>query len=281
MDPPMGASSKGDFRLDFDRRVRLEFYGSKISSDGGLLLFRERDETLGLHDLAWRSLRDTRRGKNGVHNFTGPLRQSTFGRRAGYRDVNDADRLARDPVMRQFVGGRAALGHAASTSQMTRFETDILASTYNRAALADLPGQWIDTMHEAQPPKWISLDMDSSVRPRLLSNPYRHPRAQAPAEACMTGSSAKPRGKRFLHCVLNTFRWVKTHQKLENRACRTVNIDDLGTDTAVTVENAYENAQARARQHHLGNIGSMSQSLNGSDSLSESRGDHGHELRAC
>lgn len=208
LDHPTGAGSKGDFRLVFDSRVRLEFHGSKISSDGRLLLFRKWDETLGLHDLAGRSLRDTRTGKNGVHNFAGLLRRPTFGRRAGYRDVNDADRLARDPVMRQFVGGRAALGHAASTSQMARFETDILASTYNRAALADLPGQWIDTMHEAQPPKWISLDMDSSVRPRLLSNPYRHPRAQAPAEACMTGSSAKPRGKRFLRCVLNTFRWV-------------------------------------------------------------------------
>ena len=48
---------------------------------------------------------------------------------------------------------------AASTSQMARFETDVLASTHNREALADLPGQWIVAMHDAQPPKWITLDM--------------------------------------------------------------------------------------------------------------------------
>ena len=43
---PSGAGSEGVLRVDFDPRVRLEFHGSKISSDGGLLLFRELDETL-------------------------------------------------------------------------------------------------------------------------------------------------------------------------------------------------------------------------------------------
>ena len=60
LDHPTGAGSEGAFRLGFDPRVRLEFHGSKISSDGGLLLFRELDETLGLHNLVGRSLQDTR-----------------------------------------------------------------------------------------------------------------------------------------------------------------------------------------------------------------------------
>ena len=76
LDHPTGAGSNGDIRVDFDPRVRLKFHGSKISSDGGLLLFRELDETLGLHDMAGCSLQDTRTGKNGVHNFVGLLRAS-------------------------------------------------------------------------------------------------------------------------------------------------------------------------------------------------------------
>jgi hypothetical protein len=56
MDHPEGADETGDVRLGFDRRVRLEFHGSKISSDGGLLLFRELDEVPGLHDIAGRFL---------------------------------------------------------------------------------------------------------------------------------------------------------------------------------------------------------------------------------
>jgi hypothetical protein len=52
MEHPEGAGETRDLRLGFDRRVRLEFYGSKISPDGGLLLFRELDDVLGLGDLA-------------------------------------------------------------------------------------------------------------------------------------------------------------------------------------------------------------------------------------
>jgi len=152
-------------RFGFDRRVRLEFHGSKISSDGGLLLFRELDEVLGLHDLAGAVLRDTRTGRNRLHSLVGLLRQSVFGRLAGYDDVNDADRLALDPVMRQVVGGRVVDAKAASASQMGRFETEVLATTDNRTALTDLSGQWIDRAHECKPPRWITLDMDSSVSP--------------------------------------------------------------------------------------------------------------------
>ena len=43
-----GAGETGDVRPGLDPRVRLEFYGSKISSEGGLLLFRELDAVLGL-----------------------------------------------------------------------------------------------------------------------------------------------------------------------------------------------------------------------------------------
>ena len=162
---PMGAGSESDFRLDFDPRGRLEFHGSKISSDGGLLLYRELDEAFGLFDKTVRLLRDTRKGKNGAHTLLGLLRQSVFGRLAGYEDVNDAVRLSRDPVMRQIIGGRAIDGRAASSSQMGRFETEVLATAANRDALADMPGQWIDAVYDRQGLNYITLDMDSSVSP--------------------------------------------------------------------------------------------------------------------
>ena len=93
------------------------------------------------------------------------LRQSVFGRLAGYEDVNDAERLRHDPAMRWIVGGKAAKGRAASPSQMGRFETRWLAAPENLRTLADLSGQWIDRVHRYRSSDEIILDMDSSVSP--------------------------------------------------------------------------------------------------------------------
>jgi hypothetical protein len=79
--------------------------------------------------------------------------------------MNDAERLCRDPAMRWVVGGKAPMCQAASASQMGRFETKWLARPENLAALADLPGRWIDTVHQRRPPRIVVLDMDSSESP--------------------------------------------------------------------------------------------------------------------
>ena len=86
-----------------DRRLKLEFHGSRVTSDAGLLAYRELDDALGLTALAGDVLADSRTGKNGWHGVVGLLRQSVYGRLAGYEDVNDADRLGRDPAMRWIV----------------------------------------------------------------------------------------------------------------------------------------------------------------------------------
>ena len=165
MGDPTGETKAQALRLDFDRRLSLQFYGSAITSDGGLLAYRELDDVLALTTSGGERLAEARTGRNRRHLLVGLLRQSVFGRLAGYEDVNDAERLCRDPAMRWVVGGGAPMGRAASASQMGRFETEWLARPENLAALADLPGQWIDTVHRRRPPKSIVLDMDSSESP--------------------------------------------------------------------------------------------------------------------
>src|SRR3954452_3566872 len=165
MEATLGEAQDAALGLAFDRRLKLEFHGTKVTSDGGLLACRELDDVLGLSETAGDVLTDTRTGANGRHTLLGQFRQSVFGRLAGYEDVNDADRLAYDPAMRWVVGGQAVTGQAASTSQMGRFETEVMTEAKNLAALTDLSGHWIDRVHARRPVRGIVLDMDSSVSP--------------------------------------------------------------------------------------------------------------------
>jgi hypothetical protein len=163
MENPTGAGKKPALRVTFDSRLKLEFHGSKITSDAGLLAYRELDAALGLTDLGENLLNDYRTGHNTQHSMVALMRQSIFSRLAGYEDTNDAERLAVDPTMRHVVGGRATEHAAASTSQMGRFETEVLTQPRNLKALTKLSGKWIDRLRERQPMRELILDMDSSV----------------------------------------------------------------------------------------------------------------------
>src|SRR5215204_339474 len=160
-----GEEDNAALRVTFDPRLKLEFHGSRVTSDAGLLPFRDLDDVLGLTEVAGEALTDTRTGQNSRHTLIAQLRQSVLGRLAGYEDVNDADRLAHDPALRWIVGGRAVAQTAASSSQMGRFETEVLTQAANLSALADLSGRWIDRVHARRPVKGIVLDIDSSVSP--------------------------------------------------------------------------------------------------------------------
>ena len=77
---PVGEAKLEPLRVDFDRRLKLELNGSDISSDGGLLPYRELDHPLGLTELGGEVVLETRRGKNTRHLLVGRLRQSVFSR---------------------------------------------------------------------------------------------------------------------------------------------------------------------------------------------------------
>src|SRR2546428_12700221 len=98
---PRGESGSDAVRLDFDRRLMLQFRGSLVTSDAGLLAYRELDDALGLTEMAGETLADARTGRDGRHPLVGLLRQSVFGPLAGYEDVDGAGRRRHDPAMRR------------------------------------------------------------------------------------------------------------------------------------------------------------------------------------
>ena len=73
---PKGELKQGCLRIDFDRRLKLEFHGSKVTTDAGLLAYRELDDSVELTEMAGDVLADSRAGKNGRHGMVGQFRQS-------------------------------------------------------------------------------------------------------------------------------------------------------------------------------------------------------------
>ncbi len=131
----MGDGEKTPLKLNFDSEVRLDFRGATITSNAGLLACRELDDALNLTDAADDFLKDSRTGNNIRHKLIPLLRQSVYSRLAGYDDINDADCLSQDPAMRVVVGWKGSDRKAASTSEMGRFETELLTQKDNLRAL--------------------------------------------------------------------------------------------------------------------------------------------------
>ena len=78
----MGEKENQPFQLCFNASLRVDFQGSRVTSDGGLILVREWDERLGFGDLIREHLTDPRRGKNTQSPLADLLRQSVYGRLA-------------------------------------------------------------------------------------------------------------------------------------------------------------------------------------------------------
>lgn len=103
--------------------------------------------------------------KKNQHSLIALLRQSIYSRLAGYEGTNNAARLRVDPSVRRIVGERAKDLLAASTSEMNRFETEMLAPDDNLENLSDVCSRWVDQVAERLPRKQLVLDMDSSESP--------------------------------------------------------------------------------------------------------------------
>ena len=161
----MGDAEAGPIRLSFNPQLRVEFRGSIVTSDAGLLLPRELDERLGLSTLIERHLSDPRTGRNCQFLLADLFRQSIYSRLAGYEDTNDAERLAEDPTFRMLASQERRDTSVALTSTLHWFETDVLAEERNYQGLTRLNADLIQHVAARSPSRRVTLDIDSSESP--------------------------------------------------------------------------------------------------------------------
>jgi Transposase DDE domain group 1 len=161
----MGETHDQPFQLSFNASLQVDFQGSRVTSDGGLILVRELDERVGFGELIEQHLTDSRRGKNTQFLLADLLRQSVYGRLAGYEDLNDARRLSLDPTFRLISSEKVWDRGAALTSRLQTFETEMLAEEENFAELARLNRALIGRAGAMDSGHRTVLDMDSAEIP--------------------------------------------------------------------------------------------------------------------
>jgi hypothetical protein len=161
----VGETPNQPFQLSFNASLKVYFQGSRVTSDGGLILVRELDERLGFGELIEQHLTDSRRGKNTQFSFVDLLRQSVYSRLAGYEDLNDAERLSQDPTFRLISSEKIWDRGAALTSRLQSFETEMLAEEENFAGLGRLNRALIGKAQAMDSGYRTVLDLDSTEIP--------------------------------------------------------------------------------------------------------------------
>ncbi len=160
---PVGEKQNQPSQLLFNASLKVDFQGSRVTSDGGLILVRELDERLGLEKLVEEDLSDSRQGLNKQFTLADLLRQSVCSRLAGYEDLHDAERLAAHPTFRLISSQRIWDRGAALTSTLHWFETKLLNREENLIGLMALNRETLGQAECLDRSDRVILDMDSSV----------------------------------------------------------------------------------------------------------------------
>ena len=149
------------FRMSFDfltsKAVVVGPGAAQVSSDAGLLPFRQLDERLGLTRQFAEALSDSRQEGYVDHTFLEMTRMRVYGILADYPDQNDHDVLRSDPIFKLLCDRSTADGDLASQPTLSRFENAVDRRSFFR--LRDvLIDQFLASF--STPPRHLTLDID-------------------------------------------------------------------------------------------------------------------------
>ena len=145
------------------KKVQVDFNGGDVSSDAGLLLFREAEEKLSLFEKVADAIHDNRHPGYVKHGIMELLKQRVYQIASGYEDANDSNELRKDPILKIACDRPlSSENDLASQPTISRFENAPTKATLYRMAraLLDVFIQSYDT-----PPEGIVIDLDDTADP--------------------------------------------------------------------------------------------------------------------
>ena len=145
------------------RQLTVDFEGGEITSDAGLLLIRQADDSLHLTERISRSIDDRRDSRYADHSMMELLRQRIYQVVAGYEDCNDANILRKDPALKAACDLLLSDPDLASQPTLSRLENSVTSKDLYRIAEQFL--QVYIRRNKKRKPKRIILDLDGTDDP--------------------------------------------------------------------------------------------------------------------
>jgi hypothetical protein len=142
--------------LDFNKKIKLSNDGGSLSSDTGIFLFREFDETIGFSNTLAKHLVLNDDRLYHLHSNENLLRQKIFQMIAGYAEDDAADQLTNDPVFTQIIGTDALASQPSLSRLYGRFDQSSI-NQFNNANL-----ELTDKVHQIRDSKALIFDLDST-----------------------------------------------------------------------------------------------------------------------
>jgi len=158
----MTVCNQTSFSFYSKRKMTVDFTGGEISSDAGLLLLRQLDERLSFTKGLAACLSDRRHQSYVKQPVLDILRQRIYQIMAGYEDVNDADSLRSDPVLKGVVGRLLSDESLSSQPTISRFENMVTRTELYRLS-EYLLAFYLSSKRSA--PSRIILDIDATDDP--------------------------------------------------------------------------------------------------------------------
>ena len=142
------------------KKITAAFDGSRLTSNGGVMLLAMAERRLGLADKLARVFPDRRDPTRVVHGLVDMFRARMFAICCGYEDADDLDHLRSDPAFKLACGRLPDTGRdLCSQPTLSRLENaprlrDVIRLTYT------LVDAWMDSY--PREPASVTLDIDDT-----------------------------------------------------------------------------------------------------------------------
>ena len=143
--------------LNFNRKIKINFQGGNLTSDAGLLLYKEFDEKIGFSNTIKENLYiEDSSARSRTHKNEDIAVQRIYQRIAGYTADDDADELRNDPTFTYIINKKAL----ASQPTLSRYNQRPTVETLKSVQFINERLQ--DNIYKIKPPEHIIFDIDST-----------------------------------------------------------------------------------------------------------------------